>query len=195
MANAIFYSNFTVFLNTDVVRTFSELHIKAITILILDPISSIVLGYIIYVAYKKHSMKSSGMLNLALFLLSLAFSILVLALTITHNNDKIAILWPIIMIIFFTGAEFLIQTTVNAQVNHLVSNTNRQGFFMGTLQTTRALSATSAFYLIQKNLPATNSSLQMLPTENMHLYANMSLIALLSCSIFFILNKTKLIRV
>lgn len=190
LANAIFYNQFTVFLSNDVGHTFFGISFSPLALLILDPVANIMIGYAIYTAYKHKAFAAHTMLSLGLVLLLIAFLVLSFSLTITPDYHEIAFYWPAISIIFFAGAEFLIQTTLNAQVSHLISNVSRQGFFMAMLQITRAFSAVIAFYLVGFNAPH-SSSIKAITTSDAHIYIYLSFIIFIAGGLFIILSKKR----
>ncbi len=194
IAFAIFSNQFSIFLIDDVKSTYFGHAFSPLTVLFFDPLSNVLFGWLIYATYKKYKYSEKYMLMASLMLVSIAFGTLVYAMFHTSEYNKVNILWPIFCISLYGTAEFLLLTTITAQISQFIANTNKRGFFIGTQRLCSAFCASVVYYLLRTTETNSNSvhiSLQL----NEHLYSYVMIISLSSLIGFYVLNRLKIISI
>lgn len=193
IAFTIFSNQFSIFLIDDVKSNYFGYVISPLTVLFFDPLSNVLFGWIIYTTYKKYRFNEKYMLMASLMLVSIAFGTLVYALSLTHVYAKINILWPIFCITLYGMAEFLLITTITAQISQFIANTNKRGFFIGTQRLCSAFCASIVYYLL-RSTETTSNNLHISLQLNEHLYTYVMIISLCSLMGFYVLNKLHIIK-
>lgn len=182
IANTVLYNQFFVFLHDNVL---SFLGIPATAVILFDPLGNIVFGLLWIRMMRNKNEKPYINLQLGLLFIAAAFGILSFA--VHMHSDKILVYFPIVTILLFACAQFLIQPTLHSRVNDLIANHHNMLFALGILRAIRAVAAILAYYLL-------NISINAIPEQSLNqntlLYFCVMIISLLALTIFlFIKNK------
>ncbi|MCX7124781.1 MAG: hypothetical protein NTU49_03320, partial [Gammaproteobacteria bacterium] len=174
IGNTILYNQFFVFLHNDV---FSFFALPATFIILLDPLGNVLFGLLWGGITSNTAVRPYFNLQLGMILMTAAFGVLALGL-ITHlHAEKISAIYPIITLLLFACAQFLIQPTMASRVTDLIKNHHHMIFALGVLRSVRAFAAILAFYLIDLTVTPNQTSPMH---QNMVLYVGVSAIALVS---------------
>ena len=178
IGNTILYNQFFVFLHNDV---FSFFALPATFIILLDPLGNVLFGLLWGGITSNTAVRPYFNLQLGMILMTAAFGVLALGL-ITHlHAEKISAIYPIITLLLFACAQFLIQPTMASRVTDLIKNHHHMIFALGVLRSVRAFAAILAFYLIDLTVTPNQTSPMH---QNMVLYVGVSAIALVSLGLF-----------
>jgi|GEM_PF-1829119 hypothetical protein len=194
IAFSIFASQFPVFLIDYVRGSVFGAHLSPLTVMLADPISNIVFGFLIFMIYKYYTLSPTSLLQASPLLVFIGFFILVIAIKLTGAHDKINMIWPIITITLYAAAEFLFVTTSIAQINRLITDPKHRGFFFGLQKLGLAFSASLAFYLVYFTSHK-DALYQASRSEFYTLFVCIMLIALGLSLLFFLLTRLRVLRV
>ncbi len=189
VANSILYNQFFYFLDRDVLLF---LGLPATMILVLDPLINTVFG-ILFARFGSDTQKKplNNLLlgNLLTFFSFGSLSIGVYLASATRLNP----VYPILAIILFACAQFLIQTTMSAKVSTLAENKKQMFFGLGVLRSARAFAAIIGFMLMSLTASTKTTNLKVEMHNNLVLYLSITFLVLLvtlSYGIFYI-KKTR----
>jgi len=193
VAISIVYSQFTIFLTHQVNSTLFGINISPMMILTLDAIANVIFGYTIYRIYKKYHIQSKTLLMMSLVLTTIAFLFLVVPLYSIMPNQKVSLIYPIMMISIYAVAEFLLLTTLTTQISNLVRDKNKYGIFMSMEYLGSAFCASIAYYFIHYASKIDVES--NISSDSIHLYQIMLIFTLVLTFIFYTFSKFKLIGI
>ncbi|OGT26359.1 MAG: hypothetical protein A3I77_08560 [Gammaproteobacteria bacterium RIFCSPLOWO2_02_FULL_42_14] len=183
IGNTVIYNQFFIFLHRHVSTWFG---IPAIAIIMLDPATNIIFGLFWEKITRHHLAQARISLTLGMYLFVIAFGVLAFALWINHATS-IAIIYPVITLVLFSCAQFLIQPTMHAYINHLSDHHHHRVFALGILRAIRAVAASIAFYLINTTISTTTAPSW---NQNITLYTSMTAIGCVALALFYGLRKT-----
>lgn len=191
LAVSIVYSQFTIFLTQQVNSTLFGITIPPMAVLSLDAVANVIFGFGIYSIYKRRQIAPRTLLLYSLFLTALAFSFLVTPLYLTNSTQKISLIWPMFSISAYAVAEFLLISTLTAQISTLVHDKNRQGIFISMEYLGSAVCASIAYYFMR--ITTVNVGNEFILAQDLSLYSIMMTFTLIVGFIYFSLNKFKLL--
>lgn len=188
IGNTILYNQFFFFLHDNVMSFFT---LPATAIILLDPLSNIIFGIIWTRMTRNSTQKPYANLLIGMLLVAIAFSALTIGLYGHHHADKISAGYPMIALILFACAQFLIQPTMHSRVTDLIANHQRMVFALGVLRAVRSVAAILAFYLITFTVTANKMDSFH---HNQVLYGSVTAMACLSIVIFLVIKNQLQLR-
>ena len=118
------------------------------SVILLDPIVNVVFGICILKLYQKYTYKMQIDLILGIVLLGISFLLLFFGLLLATTPQKLLLIYPILAVLVFSCGEFLIQSTLNASVKNLLTNSENISFGMGILRSSRASASAIGFFFM-----------------------------------------------
>lgn len=149
LAVTTLYNQFNVFLVNDVSSTVFGWHVPPLAMLVFDSVSGLVFGSMITLYYAKYPIKSATKLQLGIFLIALAYGLLVLGLYLRPAGALLNVGWAFAMICIMAIAMFFISPTLVAMVNQLIKRDEPREFFTGMLQMVSAFIIVVAYFFFQ----------------------------------------------
>ncbi len=147
LAVAIFQTSFPVFLHEDVANHLLGVNLSSLSVLMVDPIANMFVGGVLLWLYR-HWVPSAFTLLIVSMVFNLVAFVLLALSTYFSADHQVALVWPVLSICFYAGAEFLLITTLVSQVAHLVDYKWR-GFFLGYNRIAASFYIVLIFYFIK----------------------------------------------
>lgn len=185
LTSAVLNIQFPIFLAQDVHSNFFGIAITPLSVLAMDPFSNILFGLIIYMCFDRYNFNEYGMLAFAQCMLFI--SVVILTFALWESQGQVALFWPLLTRVFFAIAEFIIATTLRAQVAELIGELNRQGFFMGMLKLSQAFAASMAFFITTSFITNSSKQISIRLTQDFNLYLFLSVIIGVSMIVMLII--------
>jgi hypothetical protein len=145
LANTVISTSFFYFLTHHVNR----IHGASPAVLMLaDPIANTVFGVSLLFSQWHSAIDTHKNLSRSLALLMMAFVVLAVGLYFS-GSAPLAFIYPLVTIILFACAEFLLQTTLRTSIRDLLQHEERSEFMAtGMLRASRAFATVIGYYLL-----------------------------------------------
>ncbi len=188
LAIAIYYNQFSIFLNNHVNETIFGIYFPPLIALMVDPIVNMLFGTGIIKLFSRRELNTSYMLVFGLVAIFIAFFILGNIHYLYSESERIPVYWVFISISFIAVGEFLIFPTLQSQVSDIAKSSSKQGFYMGLIQFVSSVAAVCAYYLIKFSHTNTLSN-SLILSDSYKLYTYVYIIFGISIIIFIILSR------
>lgn len=147
LASTVFLNGFFYFLKQDVSPVFGN--VASTYLSLIDPFMNVVIGVGMLAFQKKEGGDFYKNIVWGSFALVFAFSILILGIYSGQGLARIHFIYPLLALMGFALAEFLIQTHLNARIRQQLAQDPRAEFYAtGIMRSTRAFASAIAFYLM-----------------------------------------------
>lgn len=147
LASTLFLNGFFYFLNHDVSPLFGGMASTYLTL--IDPLMNVLVGLSMLAFPRKNALSVYQNLKIASLALVFAFLILVLGLAWIKPQAHLHFIYPLLSLMGFALAEFLMQTHLNARIRTQLGNDARSEFLAtGIMRATRAFASVLVFYLM-----------------------------------------------
>ncbi len=183
---AIFSMQLPIFLPTAVSTQLFGIKISPLALLILDPVANVSIGLLTFLIYKRYALKAKTLISVSLLMNFLAFAALSAGLGLTPGSEKLSLTYPVLAIFLYGGAEFILMTTLIAQISNLVKKRKLHGVFLRSEKITYAFSASVAYYLVKYSGLSSAKHL-VSHSDNLHLFlsvAGLTLISFIGCCLY-----------
>lgn len=174
----VLYNQFFIFLHDQVLSFFM---FPATAIILLDPLGNVLFGLGWQKINRDFIAKPYLNLQIGMSLIALAFGLLWFGLYQNQMVVKLNAFYPIVTLLLFSCAQFLIQPTLHSQASNLIEDHKDVVFGLGVLRSIRAVAAIFAFSLMSTTV---HNNADNMFDKNGLLYLGVSLIALLSLIVF-----------
>lgn len=182
ICNTILYNQFFVFLHDNVYSIFGY---SATTIILIDPIGNIIFGLFWVAVTSQKPEQPYFNLQLGMVLIVVAFCVVSAGIYTHSDAQRIPVFYPLVTILLFSSAQFLIQPTMHSRVRDLITNHEHMVFALGILRSVRAFAAVLAFYMIDATVQNNQLSIAR---NNLILYSTIACVTLTMLVIFAVLK-------
>lgn len=190
------YNQISVVLAKHIQLSIFGVGLSPLSLMVFDPIAAFIVGAAITAIYLRRPFSVHIKLTLGLLCIVFSFAIMAYAFNGLRLTGHVSLSLIILAIAIYSISTFFISPTIISQVHHLLGDNEHRGLFIGMCGMTQAVMASVAFYFFRYTaMPAISGDPKMTLHLEVHLYAGVSIAALICVLLYWVCKFLGWIRV